>query len=74
MIKLTRNFNFVDGGNYRYINALMLEARFRGYDKWWSDGSLAYIPEEQFIGFAEFINRIIDWLVENFPDEFRLET
>ena len=73
MIKLTKNFNFVDGGNYRYINALMLEARCRGYDKWWHDGSLAYIPDEVYVGFVTFANRIVDWLVENFPDEFTLE-
>ena len=71
-IKLNRNFNFVDGGNYRYINALMLEARFRGYDEWWHDGSLSYIPDEIFVGFKDSMNRIVDWLVTNFPSEFEL--
>ena len=70
MVKLRRDFQLEGGSNYRYVNALMLEARFRGYDKWWHDGGLAYIPEEHYIGFTEFMNSIVDWLIENFPDEF----
>ena len=52
--------------NFRYVTAVMIEARMRGYPL------LETTPQElvQAEGFSEYINKIIDWLVAEYPEEF----
>jgi len=54
---------------FRYVTALMIEARVRGFTL------LEHCPEDWIRagGFGDFLNQIIDWLLENFPDEFKKE-
>jgi hypothetical protein len=55
-----------NNANFRYVTAVMIEARIRGYPL------LEKCPESlsDAGSFWEFINKLIDWLVENFPSEF----
>jgi len=59
--KSTRNVN------YRYVTALMIEARIRGYPL------LEDCPEPLpgTGSFWGFMNKIIKWLIETYPDEFQ---
>ena len=53
--------------NFRYVTALMIEARIREYPL------LDKCPESlsESVSFEDFINEIIDWLIENYPTEFQ---
>jgi hypothetical protein len=67
MIKLrTLNPQYQDV-NFRYVTALMIEARIRGFPL------MEECPAE--VGtsgsFALFLDKVIDWLIENFPGEFQ---
>lgn len=59
------SLQFLDA-NFRYVTAIMIEARMRGYPL------LIATPADlaQTGSFHEYINRIIDWLVYNYPNEF----
>ena len=56
-----------NAGNFRYVTALMIEAGVRGYPL------LERTPEllSEAGSFVDYMNGIINWLVDNFPDEFR---
>lgn len=53
--------------SWRYAAAIMIEARIRGYPL------LTITPKDmaQTGAFHEYINRLIDWLVANYPNEFQ---
>jgi len=52
--------------NFRYVTAVMIEARIRGYPL--LDICASDMPP---IGnFIPFFNDIVDWLIRNYPQEF----
>ena len=55
-----------NASNFRYITALMIEARTRGYPL--LDATPEFLSESG--PFVDYINEITDWLVNNYPDEF----
>ena len=67
MITLINYAEEDNSSNYRYVTSLMIEARVRGYPL--LDNTPALLSESG--SFFDYINRIINWLVDKYPDEFQ---
>ena len=55
--------------NFRYVTALMIEARVRGYPLMVNSA----MDLSGACNFSVYMNRLIDWLVTSYPDEFQLD-
>jgi len=67
MITLINYAEENNSSNFRYVTSLMIEARVRGYPL--LNNTPALLSESS--SFFDYVNKIIDWLVDNYPDEFQ---
>ena len=57
-----------DQVNFPYLVAVMVEAKFRNCPSFDLISYKPYLVES-----AESFNKIIDWLIKTYPDEFELD-